>query len=261
MAAVLSMPCTAARMQEDLRLCDSASVANERMDNVYVSDCLRVQQWRRDLLAAQRTDSLRALHELKRDRKALSGLVDALAITEDLSTGAADLQACSERVAKSMRDAADGERQRAAHAVQFRQQLEGDRKARGEVAAVAEEALETQREQADRIQTDIGAHFALFEERLGLTVARAAPSVVRVSLSLIDRAAPEREFSFLVGLADPVTYCVSDCCPALPQTVLAPMLGRLNEVAMEPWALPSFICSLRRAFREAVSENHKRGGA
>jgi len=237
----------------------SVACSGDRAD-IFASNCARVQQWRRDKLAAQRADVQRALHELQRDRTAVSSLRDTLAITEELGEGASDLQASSTRVAQVVRDAAEAAAARAGAASEVRDKLLRDRQAKSEAIVVAEEKLAKKRQSAEELNCDVEGLFALFKDNLGLSVTRAAPSVVQVELSLVDPADPDRKCSFMLGMADPVTYCVSDCNPPLPASVVNAFVARLNEANMEPWALPAFVCSLRKRFRAVLAAKRVASG-
>eukprot|EP00928_Gymnodinium_smaydae_P049834 TRINITY_DN3346_c0_g1_i1.p1 TRINITY_DN3346_c0_g1~~TRINITY_DN3346_c0_g1_i1.p1 ORF type:complete len:258 (-),score=62.54 TRINITY_DN3346_c0_g1_i1:134-907(-) len=242
-------------------LCANVVGDSERIDEVFVNSCLQVQQWRRDKFALQQSDARRALHDLQRDAAAIDSLRDALAVTEDLARGATDLQASSARVAQVVQNAAQAAASRREAAASLGQKLVREREGKVADLAAAEAKLERRRESAEAAHSDIESFFALFKEHAGLSIKRAAPSVVQVTLTLLDPLDPDRECSFKLGLADPVTYCVSDCSPALPSQLLSTLVARLNEAPMESCALPAFVCSIRRAFRRALTKTGAAGGA
>eukprot|EP00928_Gymnodinium_smaydae_P049835 TRINITY_DN3346_c0_g1_i3.p2 TRINITY_DN3346_c0_g1~~TRINITY_DN3346_c0_g1_i3.p2 ORF type:complete len:164 (-),score=44.34 TRINITY_DN3346_c0_g1_i3:416-907(-) len=136
-------------------LCANVVGDSERIDEVFVNSCLQVQQWRRDKFALQQSDARRALHDLQRDAAAVDNLRDALAVTEDLASGATDLQASSARVAQVVQNAAQAAASRREAAASLGQKLVREREGKVADLAAAEAKLERRRESAEAAHADI----------------------------------------------------------------------------------------------------------
>jgi len=210
----------------------------------------------------QQIEAQRSLGELKREKAALDDLAASLSATQGLAEEAAELQAASLRAQKVVELSTQAAEARCALGSEVR-----DRLLRAQSESAQDLALETAKLQeaqaaADRSADAIASFFSVYQEKLGLRIERAAPSVVQVEFSLLDAELPGQAASFKLGLSDPQTYCVSDCAPALPKAFLEKLVDRLNRNPSEPSALPAFCCSMRRAFKRALlSKAGSVGGA
>jgi len=233
----------------------------ESLDDIMATSCSSALQWRKERFLAHQADAQKALCELRRDRNAVEELKDMVSTTEGLAQHSEELQRASLRVQQVVRMStqAAGARQELGQSVKDR--LLQARDAQSQELQSAEAALNKQYEEADMRKEAIGSFFDVYKNKLGFTIERAAPAVVRVGFELLEEGNPQRKATFLLGMSDEKTYSVSECSPAVPPAFLSRLLERLNRDPRDPSALPAFCCSMRKAFKRSMCKAAGAGGA
>mmetsp|Transcript_28810 Transcript_28810/g.51296 ORF Transcript_28810/g.51296 Transcript_28810/m.51296 type:complete len:259 (-) Transcript_28810:124-900(-) len=214
----------------------------------------RIAQWRKDTLNSANQEAQHGLRELIHERERLDDL------RNDLSSIASELQ--EEQKLQEQREASRSINEAAAARAEVvlkakQEVIEGNR-------SLAEELQQEERALFE-LRTDTDAQYAeaerllgMYRDRLGLSITRAAPRTVRFAFTRLDEADPAKEFAFTLGLADERKhlqgYAVHDCSPKVPE--LPKLFEKLNKQCRETrWALPQFVCSMRRAFQRVASED------
>lgn len=233
----------------------------ESLDEVTADSASRVLHWRKDAFHAQHVDAQRALGELRREKAAFDEVAVALASTQELAEEASSLQAASLRVQKAVELSSQAAAARGALAKEVRGRLVAAEAQQAQALAVETAKLQQGQASADLRAEEIFGFFSVYQEKLGLRIERAAPSVVQVTFSLLDAEHPQRTGSFQLGLSDAKSYRVSECAPALPTAFVATLVERLNRNPADVSALPAFCCSMRRAFKRALAKSKAAGGA
>jgi len=219
----------------------------------------QLSQWRRDRFHALQLEAQHAAQELRCKRSGLNDLMADIAATAKLTDAAAKVHAEGLRVSEAAREATEAASKRYEVAAEARARLQGVEEARLEELRAEEGALWEQDDSMAARAKEIKRFISLYQDRLGLTLSRAAPQAVRVTFTLLDPADPAREFAFSLSLA-PVDgegdgYHVDGLNPALPVHTVDDMLQRLNAADVsEASALPAFACGMRRAFRALVGK-------
>jgi len=212
----------------------------------------RVINWRLDSVGAARIDAHQCLAELRRDQASLVDLRNELASAAQLKLIASEQKAENQRLLELERRYRATVTTRVKEANQTIAKLRDQQESRLRELDHVEGTIADQRRTAAARMAKVNAFLALFSERLGLSIARIAPQTVRVSFALIDDTDPDRQFSFTLGLASPTAYTVTDCSVKLPN--LHELVDRLNSDYDSPSALPTFTCSMRRAFKQVALE-------
>lgn len=211
----------------------------------------RLVQWRKDTVAKARFEAQQGLCDLSHEQEQLKDLQKDLTNAQTLVQVASQLQAGGARLSEVLRSSAEAGMTRAQAAARINEDLRGAWEKRQEQLEQQRRSNAVQQAQADAQHEEALKLLAIYKDRLGLDITRAAPQTVRMSFSLLDEKDPNREFSFLLGLAASGgsandNYCLQNCVPSVPE--LTPLLKELNENAQLTSALPRFVCSMRRAF-------------
>jgi hypothetical protein len=233
----------------------------DNMDTIIADNCGQTLHWRKDKVNLVRGDARRALQELQRERSAVADLHATLEATEELANEADQQRIRSERASHMLRASAEASAKRAAAFAEVSERLLREKETRLADVREAEARLEEESSRAEARAVEIENSFKVYKDALGLSITRAAPSVVEVSFTLLDEMQPERECSFLLGLTDPKTYTVTDCSPTLPPALLNKLVDRLNQEPTAPTALPAFCVGMRKAFKLAISRRGVVGGS
>lgn len=230
---------------------------NEEEDDLFSGLQLhqRVLNWRMHSLDHARIDARQGLADLRRDQVELAELRNELATSTQLKRAAAQQHANNQKLQEAERRHGATMAARAEAAMHQSARLQDQQSLRMRELDDAEASLLKQRAEINARMSKVDSLFALYAERLGLTISRIAPHTVRVTFSLIDEKDPDRQFSFTLGSASSTTYTVSDCSVSLP--ALDQMVRRLNSDPLSPSALPTFACSMRRAFKEAAMRTER----
>jgi len=232
----------------------TAGMAAGHLDDILAAHDSQLAHWRRERLQALQAEVQKAACQLQQERLAVEDLTTELAATRQLAEEAAKLRAEGTWVLEAAREAAEEAAKRRELARSTLAQLEDVSRARREELEVEEQVLKEQgATMAGRIE-EINRFLCLFKDRLGLVLTRVAPQTVCVAFTLLSAAAPEKEFTFTLGLAAVGSlgpgYRVEDCRPALPKHQIERLLGRLNSAGVsDTSALPAFVCAMRRAFQ------------
>eukprot|EP00929_Paragymnodinium_shiwhaense_P082938 TRINITY_DN43972_c0_g1_i1.p1 TRINITY_DN43972_c0_g1~~TRINITY_DN43972_c0_g1_i1.p1 ORF type:complete len:257 (-),score=81.92 TRINITY_DN43972_c0_g1_i1:224-994(-) len=239
----------------------SAVQAAENLDDIAASSCSAVLQWRKERLHAHQADAQKALQELRRGRASLEDLKELVVTTEDLADQSEQLQKASLRVQQVVQMSTKAAAARCAIGHEVKTRLQQAHAARSQELEAAETTLSRQRSMAESRDEEITTFFDLYKEKLGLSIERAGPAVLKVSFSLLDDEHSDRHGSFKLGMADAKTYCVTECRPAVPAAYLTRLVERLNRDSADASALPAFCCSMRRAFKRIMNKAGAAGGA
>jgi len=212
-----------------------------------VAQRLRATQWRKDSLESARLGAQQGLSEIRRETALVDDLCRDLAGIAKLTEAAATQRKHCIQSYEVMRQSIDAAHERSDIVARVRDQLCEAHEVSYQELQYEKPICAQRRQSDDDLQLNIDRFLGLYRDRLGLDIARVAPSTVRLTFTLIDKADPAREFSFTLGLAAPGAYHVSDCTVMPPQ--LGALLERLNGDS-SPCALARFVSSMRRAFQE-----------
>mmetsp|Transcript_13289 Transcript_13289/g.23041 ORF Transcript_13289/g.23041 Transcript_13289/m.23041 type:complete len:261 (+) Transcript_13289:95-877(+) len=217
----------------------------------------RMAQWRRETVSSAHQEAQHALRQLVHEHERLDGLRNDLAGMES------ELQ--EEQESQEQRDSSrivtEAAAARAEATLQTKQEYIMTENALHEQLQQEERALFELRGDTDAQYANAERLLGLYRDRLGLSITRAAPRTVRFAFTRLDEADPAKEFAFTLGLADERKhlqgYAVHDCSPKVPE--LPKLFEKLNKQCRETrWALPRFVCSMRRAFQKAALEAEAR---
>lgn len=221
------------------------------MAEVNADALARVVQWRKDTVATARFEAQQGLSDLSHEKEHLKDLQKDLANAQTLVQMASQLQAGGVRLSEVLRSSSEAGITRAQAAARINEDLHHQCEKRQQQLEQERRSIARQQAQGDAQHEEALKLLAIYKERLGLDITRAAPQTVRMSFSLLDEKEPQREFYFLLGLAasdDSAgdNYCVQNCVPNVPE--LTPLLKELNKDVQLTSALPRFVCQMRRAF-------------
>jgi len=211
----------------------------------------RIAQWRKDTLNSANQEAQHGLRELIHERERLDDL------RNDLSGIASELQEEQklQEQCEASRSVTDAAAARAQVVLKAKHEFIVANQSLSEDLQQKERALFELRGDTDAQYADAERLLGLYRDRLGLSITRAAPRIVRFAFTRLDKADPAKDFAFTLGIADQQktsqSYAVHDCSPQVPE--LPRLLEKLNKQCRESrWALPRFVCSMRRAFQKVA---------
>jgi len=220
-----------------------------RLENVFAQSTSHVVQWRKERSQALQLEVQRAARELCAERAALQDLYADLKNTAHLTEAATKLREEGARCEEATRLAVEAAAERSRMALQARERLCQAHEACRQELKQENTSLAKQHQAIAAQEAEIDRFLTLYKDNLGFSIERVAPQTVRMAFTLIDERDPACEFSFVLGLADSRAYLVQECSPQVPQ--LKELVSRLNADVGAPTALPTFVCGMRRAFKEA----------
>lgn len=224
----------------------SAETPSPRRCQLLHNEC-RVVQWRKEQTQSIQHEAARGVEELRKERDAIEALQQDLITVKELTEEAAALRAEGARFSEAVRQSVEAVVRETEVVEAARDRLSASSLvASEEILAENKRRLKAQ-EESGRRQTECEQLLSMYRSKLGLTVTRAAPQTVRLAFRFLDEADPNREFSVTLGMSCE-GYRVSASSDPLPQ--LEDLLESLNKDAGSSLAMPRFLCSLRRAFKE-----------
>jgi len=260
MAAAVASPIVCADMQGSFDFRSVARCGGAVIDEACNGHDDEIAQFRKDRMQAFGTEARRAAKDLLRERAGLKDLSAELVVAARLTDDVRRARGECEQISQAVRESLAATARRSKVAAATRDRFLEMQKARMDEVRREEAQLEEAHAAAAVRLAEVDRFLGLYQERLGLAVARVAPHTVRLTLTLLDEERPERKFAFSLGLAGAeAEYSVTDCQPALPAASLARCVEQLNAGApTEAAALPAFVCRMRRAFQE-VAMGTRRG--
>lgn len=219
---------------------------SDLMEEVCSSHQERVAQWRRDQTHTLQIEAQRGIQETLREEEGLEQLKADMAAVHDLTEAAKHLSSEGSKLNKAIQASLSASGLRAQVAAQARDELLETQQENQKELQKKEHALHQQIQATEDQMVDIEYFLNRYRDSLGLDIFRVAPQTVRLVFSLIDKAQPSREFSVTLAPAEQQGYNAFDCSPEVPE--LKHLMARLNEDPAAAAALPTFLCSLRRAF-------------
>jgi len=219
---------------------------------MYAAAESQMGRWRRDLIGSIGFEAQTGIEELARERRHLADLQADLENTRSMVEAAKRLDANGRRMAACLSDSEQAASERAETVANALDKLD-EQKSTHELELQHERhILEEQRCEAEERHEEALRMLSTYWSRLGLSLSREAPQLIRASFIFIDPEEPAREFAFTLGLAEDGTssYKVQDCLPQIPK--LDELLAELNKDSQSRAALPRFLCGMRKAFAESV---------
>lgn len=216
----------------------------------------RVHTWGKASEQEGRHSMRRGLRELASDISKLDDMRAELAEATEQVQAAEQLRADSVRLGEEMRQSAESAAARAGVVAETKERLDQARMDRQRAVAREEAVLAEQARGMEARFSEVEQFLSVFRERLGLDISPTGePHEVRVTLSLLIEDDPMREAGVTLRLgADGAGYEAANSVPTLPD--LDSLLAQLNADAEKPFALPAFICGLRRGFVEVFRLSH-----
>jgi len=103
-------------------------------------------------------------------------------------------------------------------------------------------------EEAKKTSVDDLTYAVLKYKMLGIDFVKGVGSALRCNFTHLDPVDPNRIFTFLLNVNDDDLYEINECNPELNAGTILTLLDELNTTE----SFQSFICGIRRAFKESL---------
>eukprot|EP00747_Dinoflagellata_sp_TGD_P132936 gnl/TRDRNA2_/TRDRNA2_175136_c0_seq1.p1 gnl/TRDRNA2_/TRDRNA2_175136_c0~~gnl/TRDRNA2_/TRDRNA2_175136_c0_seq1.p1 ORF type:complete len:268 (-),score=50.41 gnl/TRDRNA2_/TRDRNA2_175136_c0_seq1:198-1001(-) len=238
---------------------DGASAqTSELIDETYGSLRTRTVQWAKDRVRATHQDVLATRQELARGRARLEELRSDLVTASSLREAAVKAHEDGARLGKAAKQSKDITDRSFSVLARTRDEITLAYEACQKELKSEDRALAEKRRQAAARSAEVASFLNVYASRLGLAITRAGPGVIRMTFRFIDDVDPDREFAFSVcsqeaddTCEEEQAYRVFACSPPVPQ--LDELVTRLNDDRESSSAFASFLCGMRRAFKESAN--------
>lgn len=236
----------------------ASAQTSEIIDETYGSLRTRTIQWAKDRVRAAHQDVLGTRQELARGRARLEELRTDLATVSSLREAAVKMHEDGARLGQAAEQSMDIATSSVSVLARTRDDIAQTYEVCQKELKSGDRAMAEKRRQAAARCAEVASFLNVYTTRLGLDITRAGPGVMRMTFTLIDDAEPDREFGFSMCTEEgdesselSQAYRVFACSPPVPQ--LDDLVSRLNDDKESPNAFATFLCGMRRAFKEIAN--------
>jgi len=187
----------------------------------------------------------RGLQEILKEEDVVCDLQADLAAVEELTEAARRFREEGAKLGEAMLQCMKASGDRAEVVAQAKDILRSANEDYQKELEAEEQRLAEKKEASRAQQQSIHDFLQRYSQCLGLEITRVGAQTIQMSFKLIDKVEPEKEFSIVMGLSKEGYVC-SKCNPEVPE--LPELMERLNEDSSSVFAVPQFVCGLRRAF-------------